>query len=250
MSRRDLNNLDTLATAGQRPLNTPDALRQMIGAHLAEHNVQGVQPGLPVPVRLMESGIYAYGRFRLTAVGLEAPPDITKDEWLAAGPFLRYADSLSTFWLADWVNAHRGEWGDTYSDAVEATGLDQRYLENIASVANRVEISYRYEKLTFTHHIAVAGLAPEWQRHWLGLAAEKGWSVAKLRAAMNRQPDQISDPVPDILDPKHQATFRRLFKGLQSRDPARVSKEDIRSLRIWLDEIEGALQKEGATENG
>jgi hypothetical protein len=73
------------------------------------------------------------------------------------------------------------KWGEKYADAARVTGYDVASLRNMAWVASRFEPSLRSDKLTWSHHVLLAPLEPEEQRHWIERAAQSRFSVADLR---------------------------------------------------------------------
>jgi hypothetical protein len=59
-------------------------------------------------------------------------------------------------------------------------------LYNYTYVSNKVPISVRTEKLSWTHHWIVAPLSVEDQRKYLALAVENEWSKEALKAALKK----------------------------------------------------------------
>ena len=49
-----------------------------------------------------------------------------------------------------------------YDDIAEETGYETKALRNIKYVADNVELSRRKDNLSFSHHVEVASLPPEW----------------------------------------------------------------------------------------
>lgn len=117
------------------------------------------------------------------------PPanDMEHHEWMLIGRRLGAISRCSQWWLGDWVQYGTSKWGEKYSDAARATGYDTRSLANMASVALSFPPSRRRDNLTWSHHAAVAALAPEEQDLWLGRAATQRLSVADLRTELRTQ---------------------------------------------------------------
>ncbi len=92
-------------------------------------------------------------------------------EWIEMGRYLGTLGRNSQWWVGDWLLYARGKWGEMYAEAVKITGYDYGSLRNIASVAQEFDLSRRRDKLSYSHHAAVAGLAPDEQDHWLDRAA-------------------------------------------------------------------------------
>jgi len=102
-------------------------------------------------------------------------------EWMAAGRHLGAIGRCSQWWIGDWIRYGTSKWGEKYADAARVTGYDVASLRNMAWVASRFEPSLRSDKLTWSHHVLLAPLEPEEQRHWIERAAESRFSVADLR---------------------------------------------------------------------
>lgn len=120
-------------------------------------------------------------RFKLTPTGIDIPADITPDEWTKLGLlFYRVKNSLK-WWMGDWINKHRTEWGEMFVEARKLTRLSYGTLRNIASVAKAIKLSRRRDNLSWSHHVEVAGLSTELQDHWLDRAIKEKLSVHKLR---------------------------------------------------------------------
>jgi len=107
--------------------------------------------------------------------------ELEEGEWLATGRRLGAIGRGSQWWLGDWVRHGAARWGDRYSEAARATGYDRSTLRTMAWIASRVDASVRNEKLTWDHHVAVASLEPEEQKHWLERAEKERFSVADLK---------------------------------------------------------------------
>jgi hypothetical protein len=118
--------------------------------------------------------------------------DLSEPDWLAAGRRLGAISRGSQWWLGDWVRHGTSRWGDRFSEAARATGYDRSTLRSMAWIASRVDKSVRNEKLTWDHHVLVASLEPDEQRHWLERAEEEQFSVAdlKLELRARRQGDR------------------------------------------------------------
>ncbi len=97
------------------------------------------------------------------------------------------------WWIGDALAFGERRYGETYTQAVQATGYSVETVKQAASVAKRVEPCIRIHDLTWGHHQVVASLEPDDQRRWLDAAApEPGsdhpkLSVSKLRAAIKEE---------------------------------------------------------------
>lgn len=118
---------------------------------------------------------------RWTETSLELPTDLTFAEyerllWALAG-----ARNMTAWGLGDAINFGERVYGETYTQAVDATKLSESTLQGYAYVARRIPRSRRRHGLSFSHHAAVASLAPQERERWLDRAAAEHLSVAVLR---------------------------------------------------------------------
>lgn len=118
---------------------------------------------------------------QFSETGLEMPRALTFERWQSLGETLGRINRASGWWIGDWLNFGERAYGESYSQAMDATGLSYGTLANYASVAKRVESSRRRESLTFAHHQEVAALPAREQDEYLQQAEREGLSKAKLR---------------------------------------------------------------------
>lgn len=117
----------------------------------------------------------------LSKVAWAPPRDLGHSEWLATGRRLGAIGRCSQWWIGDWIRYGASRWGEKYAEAARVTGYDVASLRNMAWVASQFELSLRSDKLTWSHHVLLAPLEPDEQRHWLERASEERLSVADLR---------------------------------------------------------------------
>lgn len=120
----------------------------------------------------------------------------TYAQWEIALNVLTGIHQSMPFWIGDMLNIGEHTYGQTYSQALEATGLAMETLANYKSVCARVTTSFRNELLSYSHHALVAACEPPVQKKWLDLAAKKKMTVAELREAMQGKDDDLSDEEP------------------------------------------------------
>jgi hypothetical protein len=109
---------------------------------------------------------------------------LQRPEWLAAGRRLGAIGRCSQWWIGDWIRYGAAKWGEKYAEAARVTGYDVASLRNMAWVASRFDLSLRNDKLTWSHHVLLAPLEPDQQRHWLERAVAERLSVADLRVEL------------------------------------------------------------------
>ena len=121
-------------------------------------------------------------------------------EWIAAGRRLGAIGRCSQWWIGDWIRYGNSKWGEKYVEAARVTGYDVASLRNMAWVAAQFDLSLRSDKLTWSHHVLLAPLESDEQRHWLERASEERFSVADLRIELRRQ-RLSADPSESATDP-------------------------------------------------
>jgi DNA polymerase III alpha subunit (gram-positive type) len=96
--------------------------------------------------------------------------------------------------IAETILFTEKRYGQTYTQAAEATGLSEETLRNYVSTAHRVPRERRRKELHFSHHQEVASLEPEAQDEWLDKAVVNNWNRAELRAQLNPIKGNIVTP--------------------------------------------------------
>jgi hypothetical protein len=123
-------------------------------------------------------------KFKTSAVGLVATSKPTWGEWEVALTVVSGITRSCQWWLGDMLNLGFHSFGEKYSQAINELGYDPGYLRNLSYVCERVQLSLRSDKLTFSHHTLVAPLEAAEQKKWITLAVNNGWTVQQLREAM------------------------------------------------------------------
>jgi N6-adenosine-specific RNA methylase IME4 len=121
------------------------------------------------------------GPFRLATAGLVVDGEPTFDQWKACGTLLLRAGKAVQWWIGDWLNYGERRYGETYTQAMEATGLGYHTLRNAKWVAARWEMSRRHDNVPFSHHQEVASLPPAQGDAILDRAEREGASQKKVR---------------------------------------------------------------------
>lgn len=109
------------------------------------------------------------------------PADLEQAEWLSTGRRLGAIGRCSQWWIGDWIRFGTARWGERYTEAARVTGYDVASLRNMAWVAAQFDLSLRSDKLSWSHHVLLAPLPEDEQRHWIAKAVEQRLSVADLR---------------------------------------------------------------------
>jgi len=120
----------------------------------------------------------------LSATGWRPPEAMGFDAWLRVGHTFKLMEQSVLWWVGDWLVFGEMRYGETYAQAVDATGREYQTIANAKYVAGRIEFSRRRENLSWSHHAEVASLDPEEQDEWLATAENHNWSQRELRRAL------------------------------------------------------------------
>jgi len=151
------------------------------------------QPPLPnAALQAADDGSIDGGQFIVTPVGLIFKDTATRADWESAPALIKKLENATTWAIADWCAQGEKKWGESYTNLAEMTGYKVHTLENMAYVAKRVEFSRRKEKLSFSHHAAVASLDPDQQIKQLKDAIDGEWTVTELRYAIHGRPTPLA----------------------------------------------------------
>lgn len=121
-------------------------------------------PGAPP-----ETVLVASGPFQLTHTGVTLIRAPTFEEWTTAVGWVQGVEGVCQFWLGDLIAYGEATWGETYSQALEATAYAEKTLRNAVYVAKAIPPARRrpLDRVSFGHHAEVASLPPAEQDAWL-----------------------------------------------------------------------------------
>jgi hypothetical protein len=111
---------------------------------------------------------------------------LTFDEWATLGKFLYQLTGAIFWWIADWINYGDSVYGETYTQAIEETGLSYQTLANMAYVGRAIPPERRRELLSPSHHALVAALPADEQEAALEQAEQEGWTCRELAEYLGR----------------------------------------------------------------
>jgi hypothetical protein len=129
-------------------------------------------------------------------LSLPLADDLPYEQWATLLRALGLMDRAGRWWLGDALNFGERRYGETYSQALEDTGLAYQTLQNIAYVARRWEIYRRREKVSWSLHAEVASLPPDERDVWLDLAEEGHWTRQQLRESVHQARLAVVEPAP------------------------------------------------------
>ena len=133
--------------------------------------------------------VLTFGPFCLTVTGVETVRESTFEEWEQAFKWVQAVDGCLQFWLGDLLEYGENHWGQKYSQALEATEYAEKTLRNATWVARQIPKERRRlsAKVTYGHHVEVAGLEPDRQEYWLTRCEAEELTRDQLRAALKAE---------------------------------------------------------------
>jgi hypothetical protein len=171
-------------------------------------------PDLAGPADL-SSVILVGGAVEVGPTNLTFRRRVDYEEWAAVGPVLGAMHGASMWWIGDWILHGEHAYGETYAQALDATGLSESRLQTAVWVASVfADESCRRQQLSFEHHHTVAGLSEPERERLLDAAEEHGWSRSKLRQAVRifkRELERGREPTTPA-DPRRLAHVGREYK--------------------------------------
>jgi hypothetical protein len=118
------------------------------------------------------------------------------DEWASVGKHLQKAAGSINWWLGDWLAFGESHYGESYTQAVETTGLTAGHLSVCKWVSQRYQPYERNKFVSWSHHRIVAHLEnPDIRDQFLQKAALEKWSAATLTKEVKayENPGESSD---------------------------------------------------------
>ncbi len=186
---------------------------------------------------MADTSIIEMPYWKIRTNGLVLARDIPLETWIQVGTLLAKFERATSWALGDWLlhGESRPDWGERYSQAMEATELDYNQLANAKYVAQAFAQERRRDALTWSHHREVVGLEPAAQDEWLTKAESEGWTVRQLRVKVKEAGGEKkesgggsskSDPPPAFAEEGAVDAAKRQYLLLSNRQ-----KVDF---RLWL----------------
>ena len=137
------------------------------------------------------------------AVQLALPADLDHARWCEIGINLCHLERAVSWWVGDWwaFGEHRYGARREITEDSGWQGPAYQTCANAAAVCRTFEISRRREALSFSHHEAVAALAPAEQDRLLAQAEREGWSRQQLRCVVSSSKPVVRVAVRSIASP-------------------------------------------------
>jgi hypothetical protein len=139
------------------------------------------------------------GALRTTGLYL-TDPDLTYAQLEAVGGLLGRMHQSLRFAIGDWLLLMETRFPEKWSQGVEILGISEEGMKEYLRVSQKVPRSIRREKLSWSHHRAVAALSKvssdgkiesdvNSQKQWLERAETQNMSHHQLRDALRPEPD-------------------------------------------------------------
>jgi N6-adenosine-specific RNA methylase IME4 len=126
------------------------------------------------------------------SVALHIPEGTTFPEWSELGRTLQQMEKSVMWWIGDWLRFGERKYGETYAQAIEATGYSNQTLRDAKWVAEAYsDLSLRKDNLSFTHHKEAASLPPAEREGVLTRAASDGLSTRETKALAKQEKNRV-----------------------------------------------------------
>ena len=141
------------------------------------------------PTALLDS-LAENGALRTTGLYL-TDPDITYEQLEAVGGLLGRMHQSLRFAIGDYLAMLEARFSEKFSQGAEVLGISAEGMREYLRVSEKVPRSIRREKLSWSHHRAVAALEVPEQKEWLERAEHQHLSHHQLRDALRveEEPD-------------------------------------------------------------
>lgn len=128
---------------------------------------------------------------RWDSVGLHIPEGTPFEEWERLGGTLQQMERAVMWWIGDWLRFGERKYGETYTQAIEATGLGYQAAANAKWVAEKYEPSTRVESLSWTHHREAASLPDVERTEVLERAAREKLTTRDVKALAKQEKNRV-----------------------------------------------------------
>jgi len=146
------------------------------------------------PTALLDS-LAQNGALRTTGLYL-SDPDISYDQLEAVGGLLGRMHQSLRFAIGDYLALLENRYPEKFSQGAEVLGISEEGMREYLRVSEKVPRSIRREKLSWSHHRAVAALEPPEQKQWLRRAEDERLSHHQLRDRLRTEPETAPERCP------------------------------------------------------
>lgn len=134
-------------------------------------------------------------KYRLVITGLIIDQPLTLEEWEDLGAKLSHMRNANTWQIADWLNySGKGEWGESYTQGMNATGLDYSYLAHLARVGRAFPHEDRIPGIPISYYMALLSLPEEERLPMLERVESEDLNRDQLRASVKKRLEELGAP--------------------------------------------------------
>ena len=121
--------------------------------------------------------------------GLRVVGTPSYQEWEEVGVSLYLLGNSVAWALGDWLSygEGRGDWGETYTQAIDLTKKSYDSLSQYARVSREFTFEARFKSLSWSHHQAVLSLPLDERRVLLQRCESEEWSREELREHLREE---------------------------------------------------------------
>jgi hypothetical protein len=127
---------------------------------------------------------------QISEIGITFTGQLDYEDWLRLMGTLTRLEKSVQFAIGDALNYGEGraDYGEKYTQAIDATGLTYQALANYSWVSQAVPIGNRRGALSWSHHRLVAKLPKDEQVKSLAIAEENDWTLDALKEYIEGKP--------------------------------------------------------------
>lgn len=181
--------------------------------------------------------------------GLIIVPGLSWEEWSELWSATDRIGRSSQFYVGDALNAGRREFGERFSQVVDARYLEQN--RGAMWVCERIPFPERQPRLSYSAHREAAGLSNPERAELLDLAARSGWGAREIREEITRRqtasPRTNGGPSAYDDEPALRSTEPMVQDEPQERYIERSAMTaDIYSIRALIDRVKQFAEGAGS----
>lgn len=125
------------------------------------------------------------------SIALHIPENTSFDDWSALGRTLQQMEKSVMWWIGDWLRFGERKYGETYTQAIEATGYSNDTLRQAKWVAGAYEPCERTHNLSWSHHKEAASLPASERAEVLSRAASGNLSTRETKVLAKQEKNRV-----------------------------------------------------------
>ncbi len=199
------------------------------------------QMGLSSAIVKHDDGALEINSIKVHRTGLEFVGSVTEEDYQLFGETLLQIETAYQWIVGDYLAYGVDNNYGMAKEFAEKLGRDPSTVRDWTYVCNQIELSYRYDNLSFKHHRMVAPMDSQQQKYWLREASENRWSTSKLQkmiaeAQGDALPAKVTEPM-----------YKKWAEQSQNRVELAVEKyqgeTDGRKRNAWKRYIESEVER-------